>query len=787
MNRFLWLLAAVLWVSPAAAQDHTDHSSPVAHECKCGPDCQCNPCACGEYIAEGPNLIYNYACEPTTVTVKDGEWFDSRTWSAGVPDGEDVFKINHVVRIGFEGGSGDLNGDGLLDKNDYRDWDGEVASIRLFLDDFFDVIETGAATAKDGMVGKRGTLSLAPGASLSVGTLHVLGMFRTEGDVVLRDTPFDYVKDAMQWGHGVLVHSGGQWVGRGGKVSSENPDGVRGHVPFLHSGTGDLYGMEFADLGRTEIGPLDNTQLEEDGITPKHVGTNQMARYGGPHFHHCWGLPGLPADVPRWRVSHCRIHDGSKWGLTIHQSHFGIAEHNEIWNCGGAGIALEDGNEYANTVADNTVWDIVGDGKGQQGHNNGLTVQDVGTGTLADPFRTLGSHGNEGAGIWARGASNHIVRNTVRNCRFGYSEWNRFNDGRKRPVNPGDTPGQYIPLVAGTQLGHSFSGNVAQGCTTAAAIQGMVGPHIIDKFVTTDCDNGIDFSYNEEITMVECELTGKGSGYPMQPGFTNELNFINCFVSKWKSPVQIWGRGSITGGDFDSVLISYKFVGTGQQTLVIDGATIRQLSSRVGDLNKNVDYGTINDVFVLNFNGVLGDNFQLFFAEQADDYIPKNLTDGNPRRTTPEPGLTNEQLESKYGWRFGGRGIPEGATQRAGITGWVAPIPVDLVPYKITERVISTTPTTITIRTKTDEPARVRTEYVGGTAKVGGDVKLGFWPPMVLPLPEFSLEQEVTLTGLKQDTTYSIRQTGTDVSGNVGGDNRAAGINYIPVTARTAK
>jgi hypothetical protein len=146
-------------------------------------------------------------------------------------------------------------------------------------------------------------------------------------------------------------------------------------------------------------------------------------------------------------------------------------------------------------------------------------------------------------------------------------------------------------------------------------------------------------------------------------------------------------------------------------------------------------------------------------------------------RMTPEPGLTNAQLWAKYAWQFGGKPVPAGATTKPGIVGLCAPIG-DLTPPKILERTVTTTATSITIRTKLDKPARIRTEYAIG------DIKLGVWPQMVLP-GELKTDHEVTIGGLKGKTKYSFRQPCVDEAGNLGGDTRSAGTNYQVQTAVT--
>jgi hypothetical protein len=304
---------------------------------------------------------------------------------------------------------------------------------------------------------------------------------------------------------------------------------------------------------------------------------------------------------------------------------------------------------------------------------------------------------------------------------------------------------------------------------------------LIDHLTVRNCPNGLDFSYNETIRLEDCNLIGTGSGWPMQPGFTNRFEWINCSVLAWRGAVQIWNDGLIHGGEYETVIVQYKHVGSVQRQIIVDGAKIRRLSYTLGDLNKNVDYGAVSDLIVLNFNGVAGDNFQVFFPEQADDFIPKNLPDGNPRRVTPESGLTNKQLEDKHGWRFGGKGIPKGATTRDGVTGFVAPLPADLTPPRIIDRKVIATSTGFSVSFTTDKPTRLRTEWSTG------DIKLGAFSKALPVAADFRTKHEYRIDGLRANTIYNRTDHVFDAIGNRGGDTRSAGINYIPHVVRTLK
>ena len=74
-----------------------------------------------------------------------------------------------------------------------------------------------------------GSLAVLPGAKLHCVTLISLGnVLLDRCDLVIRNQPFDFEVDPEQWLHGVVGLWGKLWVS-GAKVTSEDPEGVRGH------------------------------------------------------------------------------------------------------------------------------------------------------------------------------------------------------------------------------------------------------------------------------------------------------------------------------------------------------------------------------------------------------------------------------------------------------------------------------------------------------------------------------------------------------------------------------
>src|SRR5262249_44950556 len=64
----------------------------------------------------------------------------------------------------------------------------------------------------------------------------------------------------------------------------------------------------------------------------------------------------------------------------------------------------------------------------------------------------------------------------------------------------------------------------------------------------------------------------------------------------------------------------------------------------------------LDQVFVTNYNGQAGNNFQTFYAEQAPTYVVPQSVLG--LTAAPVAGLTNTQLFSQYGLAIAGAIAP---------------------------------------------------------------------------------------------------------------------------------
>ena len=199
-----------------------------------------------------------------------------------------------------------------------------------------------------------------------------------------------------------LPHVGN--VSRNVVVRSENPLGTRGHTFFINHADVDLRYAEFREMGRTKAGVLDNTEFDAKGQVVR-LGTNQIGRYA-IHFHHDFGPRTTPANGYQFTLIGNAVVTTPKWGVTVHNSSYGLVQDNVVYNSRGTGIATEDGSESFNVFDHN--FSMRSEGSGDFAPRSGYG------GPAPDP-------GGEGGGFWFRGQNNYVRNNVSANGdAYGY-------------------------------------------------------------------------------------------------------------------------------------------------------------------------------------------------------------------------------------------------------------------------------------------------------------------------------------------------------------------------------
>lgn len=589
------------------------------------------------------------------------------------------------------------------------------------------------------------------------------------GSVVGLAAPLVHDHNAAEGWDGAIV---GRYLPHAAHLSgnvtfrSADPKGVRGHILIADRVHAVIRDAVFRDLGRTTVEQLDNTHLGP-GREVRHVGTNQVGRYA-LHLHHVYGPLGLELDY-QFEVSGNVIRDGRKWGLAVHDSHFGLVSDNVIYNMQGAGVVMEDGSEFGNEISHNFVGLVLGSGLGIQGRANGQESVLVGNGTPGNPFRTEGDTGHEGAGIWARGASNHFIRNVVANARFANVMWARFQEPERLPAFQGaSTHHDFVLSPIGLQHGHRFDGNEAYSTVFAYSWQGIAqlegAEFSVEDIIAWNAVIGLDTSYTGPIRVRKGYLQGQSAG--IRNGFTASIDLDNVAVEHFWVGMNIPIHGRVANSHFACLFSDITILQLSnsviQTTIPIHNTTFHDNKNNIvwewGESRvPGVTYVVPADILVTSYNGGAGDDFQVHSPKQAPDY--EMAFGDDPRgpshyqRFSPFPGLSNQELWDRYLISAAGRLLPAGARERMGIVGVVAPIPDDLASPVIANATVEATGTTATIRFRTDKPCRAQIEY-----RKEFRIQVGSYATLRPASTEYVTEHEFTITDLEPGKhVYIIR------------------------------
>lgn len=493
-------------------------------------------------------------------------------------------------------------------------------------------------------------------------------------------------------------------------VRSEDPSGTRGHVLFNNRANVDIRYALFKDLGRTTIAFLNNTQYS--GSTPTSIGTNQMGRYS-LHMHHVFGPVTTPANGYQYTLIGNAIDNGTKWGITVHNSHYGLVKDNVIYNAAGAGVMTEDGSESFNVIETNFVVRSRGTGE-ERGDSRGGGMGGI-------------DFGYEGSAYWIRGTNNYVRDNVAANSNsFAYAVFPLNLSSVRIPKFKGaDTSvdgnynlsnGQAMPLLefARNEVYGSVSGltfwDVGADCCTAvnevaeSLVKDFHAWHLSrygyygygqnrvtfdgwvqrnDKAIlANNYENNLGLWFGDYITrnliIKNTDIQGARVGIraPFKPGDMNDIygnqpgttRIENTYLRNHYN-IAISPMYGVTGGGGSLP----------PRRIFIDNVRYDPVSGNVGGnpqfniaMSYNVDDRNANviqmdQVFVTNYNGVAGANYQVFYTQQAPSFVVPAST--SQLVGAPVSGLTNLQTWAQYGIAIAGAVAPC-QTQVVGIEGF---------------------------------------------------------------------------------------------------------------------
>jgi hypothetical protein len=452
-------------------------------------------------------------------------------------------------------------------------------------------------------------------------------------------------------------------------IRSEHPSGTRGHTLFTHRSDVEIYYVQFEDLGRTRATALNSS-------------TNHIGRYP-LHIHHVWG-PVNPSNTGyQFEVVGNAVNDSLKWPIAVHGSHYGLIKGNVVFGGSeltGAGIAVEDGSETENPFEENFVANIRGN---INPRNSGPSTADGTTpGSAAECF-------------WAAGFNNRFVNNVASDCRNPTQQivsgpgWklivppapSTMRNPRFRGADMTDTT-QTVAVTPQYQRILEFRGNETYGGsadgltiwnlgTDGYAIPTGISESVVKDFRVWHTYEGAIYNYPaNRVTIEGLVYRIDPSGVVYWPPAVSSGDYRVVDLSIRGGNIQ---AGSVFSGvtdplgtfrmeNIDAVTRGDAFVfqtpatpGTGADrpssgvTMILRNNTVRPWPGRpLGTIEMDYNTSKANtqpfdkyEVFVYDYQGQAGNNFRVYWREQATQNIAGGLAPCTDTTTHPEiDGIT---------------------------------------------------------------------------------------------------------------------------------------------------
>lgn len=465
---------------------------------------------------------------------------------------------------------------------------------------------------------------------------------------------------------------------------SENPSVTwrRGHVMFMRPEAVHVEYAAFNGLGRTDKRtPVEDARFDHRGNLVEGTGENQRGRYS-VHFHQ-GGATGKAAYFGGNAVV-----DSPGWGVVNHSSHVNMIG-NVVYHVGGSAFVTEAGDEIGNV-------------------RNNIAIRSTGSGESLLKRTDRQDFGHAGNGFWFQGAGVKVSGNIASghaNIGFMYfvraqrdEAGNRVRFLTKNLKNKSLANGKDDIDIRSVPIRH-FSNNtafaVSQGFQTWFHLpKGQspgVYPSVVDNLTVWNATSrGAQLTYSSGLVFRDSLFVGnmdtpEGAGFKHHP-VTENIRYENLRVEGFAVGIDapVRGHNEIAGGTFRNV-VNIRF-NMSQDShgyfLGVDDAPTGQ-PVRFKELRKhqlqnrtpnNVDFyysqsikhhQNPNALFVpttMRINAPGYDNRQMFFAQQAADFVPFSQEDAEEESIPLEfVGLTNGELKERYGLAIGGHVAPDGS------------------------------------------------------------------------------------------------------------------------------
>ncbi|MEM6334553.1 MAG: G8 domain-containing protein [Planctomycetota bacterium] len=480
----------------------------------------------------------------------------------------------------------------------------------------------------------------------------------------------------------------------------------RGHVMFMHNPEVQIAYAGFYDLGRTDKSIRPNpAELNRKGKLVKGTGKNVNGRYS-VHFHR----HGVAADAPAATITGSALVGSPGWGYVNHSSHVHITD-NISYDVFGAAFYTEAGDEIGAFV-------------------NNLSIKTHGTGLPPNVFEAGGEDfGHSGDGFWFQGGSGITIKNNIASGATGSGiiiygvEFPVVDDESDIPFLAENLPDPALANGATSlPVGHTWLTEVTNNTAYGSAIGFQIYYHrsplatdfagmaeqfvqynwdfpnsLIENTTVWNANIGLRANYNVDVHYKNVRIVNA----PDQPGdigmdVSNVYNngehiYENIDIRGFFTGLIPSPNGTVTldGGTFaNETDVELQVPRQDHRYLDIRGdITFLDLphGSPLDDPRRNIvassdfrrredsapRYFQFFDQITLNYGPFSAQ--QLYRAEQAADVVPlpkqpKALPDQEGPAPVPKRflGLTNQQLQNRFGASLAGVLLPADATDTPG-------------------------------------------------------------------------------------------------------------------------
>jgi hypothetical protein len=516
-------------------------------------------------------------------------------------------------------------------------------------------------------------------------------------------------------------------------IHSQSATGTRGYALFTARANVNINYTSFGGMGRTTINTFnnsnfshlfDNTTFDANGNVT-HVGTNEGNR-NAITFLNLIGPTTPQADGYQFtfngNVVTCPLTPMPFiWGINVVNSYYGLIQNNDVVNWAGSGVMVDGLSSFnnfngnfvmkvngtgqrgagdqglggegfwfgnpKNYVTNNTVTDLLGNGPYTYGFEYYAIAgaSEIGEGYVNIPAYQGADPSQPGQSVSVDMNLTPILsftNDTVYGAaNFGMSYWwiNYDPNHAQQSPNPLPSGGSIKNFKVWNLWGTGIYGYQESNITIDGFVDvGSAAELVSGQSATCGMqfqDYFVDGLTVENSTIVDVSL---GIGAPDSTG--GPILIQNCLLECQTDYLwyYLWSVGYNAGNiPLRTVtLVNDQFVQPPSLSSFTAIDTIWYGTDQLA--NDACPITTSDKLIVENYDGVAGNNFQVFFSQQAANFvIPQSVqnSDGTYRILgSPVAGLTNAQAWAQYGIAVAGAVAPSDATTMANIIGLVAPI-----------------------------------------------------------------------------------------------------------------